>query len=275
MSDTAKTEIGCLVFRSGWIVCVAVTLLCCTPTAFGDWVPEDGHKMHFPQLPDPEGLDVDFEAPHLLADDWLCTETGEVTGIHFWASHRGGELPVINDLKVQVFSNIPATDDTFSMPGDALWEGSLLAESFKFATAPGGTGSQGWFDPNQGEYIPNDHDSYFQINLTDFREPFVQKENEIYWLGISIDTSNADGWKTADLNAYPDPYTGSHYEDDAVFLRDAGNWAELLYPPGHPMEGRSLDLAFVIVPEPTGLALLSLGGLMLFGLTRRSGGQRV
>jgi hypothetical protein len=248
--------------------CVAVALLCCISTAHGDWSPEDGHKMHFPQLPDPQGLDVDFEAPNLLADDWLCTETGEVTGIHFWASHREGEIPIIFNLNVELFSNIPATDDTFSRPGDVLWEGSLSGDSFSFASASGGDGDQGWFNPVQGEYVPNDHDSFFQINLTDFKEPFVQKRGEVYWLGISIDTSNADGWKTADLNKYPDPFTGSRYEDDAVYRLTDGSWAELRYPAGHPMEGQSIDLAFVIVPEPTSLSLLTLGGLIVFSLLR-------
>jgi hypothetical protein len=46
------------------------------------------HKMHFPQLPDLEGWDVYAVYPKTLADDWQCSETGEVLDIHFWGSWR-------------------------------------------------------------------------------------------------------------------------------------------------------------------------------------------
>ena len=32
--------------------------------AFADWLPGDGHKMHFPQLPDEDGWDV--KSSHLI-----------------------------------------------------------------------------------------------------------------------------------------------------------------------------------------------------------------
>jgi hypothetical protein len=230
--------------------------------SLADWSVGDSYKMHFPQLPDPNGLDVNFESPIMLADDWLCTETGPVRDIHFWASHRGGVLPVINGLRVEIFSNIPAPAGGFSMPGASLWQGELFGDDFDFRTAPGGTGQQGWLDPVTGQYIPNDHDSFFQINLTNITEPFIQKKGEIYWLGISIDTSNEDGWKTADLDSYPEPYTGRHFEDDAVFRVGDGDWRELFYPSNHPRGGQSIDLAFVItVPEPASLVLMLVGAV--------------
>lgn len=54
--------------------------------ALADWAPGDGHKMHFPQLPDEDGWDVKATDPLCLADDWMCSESGEVTDIHFWGS---------------------------------------------------------------------------------------------------------------------------------------------------------------------------------------------
>jgi len=239
-----------------------VFLLLSSSAALADWAVGDSYKMHFPQLPDPNGLDVSFEAPRMLADDWLCTETGPVSDIHFWVSHQGGEIPAILGLRVEIFENIPAPLDGFSMPGKSLWQGDLLplGDDFDFATASGGTGQQGWFDPVTGQYIPNDHDSFFQINLTKISDPFIQQKGEIYWLGISIDTTNADGWKTADLDKYPAPYTGRHFEDDAVYRLTDGSWAELVYPIGHPRELESIDLAFVIttVPEPASATLFGL-----------------
>jgi hypothetical protein len=240
---------------------IAVCVFVVSSPAWADWSVGDPYKMHFPQLPDPNGLDVNFESPQMLADDWLCTETGPVSDIHFWVSHRQDELPLLEGLHVEIFSNIPAPAGGFSMPGDSLWKGDLLQDDFDFSTATGGTGDQGWFDPLTGEYIPSDHKSYFQINLTNITEPLIQKRGEIYWLGVSIDTTGEDGWKTADLNAYPEPYTGKHFEDDAVFRGINGEWRELHYPPDHPMGGQSIDLAFVIttVPEPASVMLVLIG----------------
>jgi len=45
-----------------------------TLAAQGAWVVGDGHKMHFPQLPDPNGWDVNVH-DFTLADDWQCSET--------------------------------------------------------------------------------------------------------------------------------------------------------------------------------------------------------
>lgn len=241
----------------------ALCVLLTSSPALADWAVGDSYKMHFPQLPDPNGLDVNFESPLMLADDWLCTETGPVRDIHFWVSHKGGEIPAILGLRVAIFANIPATPNSFSRPGANLWSagGPLPFDDFKFATAPGGTGNQGWYEPLTGQYIPNDHNSYFQINLTNITEPFIQQKGTIYWLGISIDTTGSDGWKTADLNSYPAPFTGVHYEDDAVFRTGDGEWRELHYPSGHPRGGQSIDLAFVITtPEPASnlLVLLAL-----------------
>lgn len=248
-------------FKREKIFLTAVTIgLMFVGSAFADWAPGDGHKMHFPQLPDPVGLDVDFESPHMLADDWLCTESGAVADIHFWVSHREGIIPLILGLHVEIFSNVPApATGGFSMPGQSLWQGNLNLggdADFDFATAPGGQGVQGWYDPVSGLYVREDHDSYFQINLTNMVDPFIQKRGEIYWLGISIDTSNADGWKTS----------VDHFEDDAVYRLDTGGWGELRYPDGDPRAGESIDLAFVITPEPATLSLLLLGG---FALLRR------
>jgi hypothetical protein len=164
---------------------------------------------------------------------------------------------------VGIFANIPASPlGGFSRPGASLWSagGPLPFDDFKFDTAPGGTGDQGWYDPLTGQYVPNDHNSYFQINLTNITDPFIQQKGTIYWLGISIDTTGADGWKTADLNSYPAPFTGMHYEDDAVFRSGDGDWRELHYPSGHPRGGQSIDLAFVITtPEPASMMLILLG----------------
>ena len=73
-----------------------VTITCSSAGADDD---EDGddawdhHKMHFPQLPDEDGWDVSSGYTgqmQCLADDWMCSESGYVTDIHFWGSWHAG-----------------------------------------------------------------------------------------------------------------------------------------------------------------------------------------
>ena len=73
--------------RSLAILCLGAFLVA---PVLADWDPGDGHKMHFPQLPDEEGWDVNATFPKVLADDWTCSGTGWVEDIHFWGSWRHG-----------------------------------------------------------------------------------------------------------------------------------------------------------------------------------------
>ena len=63
------------------IFMAVVILLSVVGVANAHWNLGDGHKMHFPQLPDPNGWDVyatssDVNLPVVVADDWRCSETG-------------------------------------------------------------------------------------------------------------------------------------------------------------------------------------------------------
>ena len=111
------------------------------------------------------------------------------------------------------------------------------------------------------------------------------EEGTIYWLSVlasveaegDLEPEPLFGWKTADVDSYPPPYTEQHFQDDAVYgtiIRDdsgpvtgpdglkygfAADWAELRYPDGHEFAGQSVDMAFVITPEPVTLLVLPLG----------------
>ena len=80
---------------------VSIGVLLLSGVAVADWVPSDGHKMHYPQMPDEDGWDVSAAWPgggQCLADDWECSETGYVTDIHFWGSWHGGEVGNLTGL---------------------------------------------------------------------------------------------------------------------------------------------------------------------------------
>ena len=105
--------------------------------------------------------------------------------------------------------------------------------------------------------------NYYQINFTDIPVPFIQEEGTVYWLALHAATFNTQqqlGWKTSQ----------DHWNDDAVFYyaseRNTYGWWDLIDP---NLPHDSLDLAFVITPEPATMALLVVGGLALLRRRRK------
>ncbi|MCX6832485.1 MAG: hypothetical protein NT028_10220, partial [candidate division Zixibacteria bacterium] len=88
-----------------------------------DWDPGDPYKMHFPQLPNESGWDVNATDPVVLAEDWQCSETGWVKDIHFWGSWKNGIVGQIQYFNLMICSDIPANPPQipYSRPGPSLW----------------------------------------------------------------------------------------------------------------------------------------------------------
>jgi hypothetical protein len=200
------------------------------------------HKMHFPQLPDLEGWDVFALSPKTLADDWQCSGTGEVLGIHFWGSWKdldgdpetddvSFEMPVFH---LGIYSNRPVGHPQnpypYSIPGDLLWwwQGNIPGTPLE---APG---MEHWYHPSYNPNIDtvycNDHVAYWQYDFFFDQvmpppEPFVQFRDEIYWLSVSAELWEPPyewGWKTS----------RDHFMDDAVYTDDPPyGWVEMYEPP--------------------------------------------
>ncbi len=223
---------------------VVVLLFGSAVVAFGDWDPCDPYKMHFPQLPDPCGWDIAFcwagptELRLELADDWLCTKTGPVSDIHFWISWEGDLVGTIESVMVCIYSNDPCGPSGWSEPNVLLWSRYFPDGNGLYTVRPYGSGQQGWYDPNTGMWNKPDHYNYYQINITDINDPFIQEEGKIYWLGIHIKAVPFPecrvGWKTA---------VQPHFMDDAVWRVLS---TEMWTPLHDPNTYESLDLSFVI-----------------------------
>ncbi|NQU23346.1 MAG: PEP-CTERM sorting domain-containing protein [Candidatus Nealsonbacteria bacterium] len=247
-----------------------------------DWVVEDGHKMHWPQMPDPLGWDIDIVWPNVVADDWKCGGTGPVKDVHLWVSVEGDRdsepaqqaLAGMEYFHLSIHKDIPAAESPtgYSMPLDPpVWERNF--DPVQVVISPNvGQGVQGFATPTVGPdgWRLDDHNLYYLANIMDIQDPFVQREGEIYWLDVSVKMRDdyqgpRIGWKTTlqDLE----------FNDDAVFFVEdaAGNvhWQEL-WEYGE-VGGHSLDMAFVVVPEPGTLVMLLGAGLiaMLTLLRRR------
>ena len=269
--------------QSSFVSAIVMLGLVVAGPGWADWDPGDGHKMHFPQLPDLNTTGLDVLASnadvaggnpinHWVADDFRCRQTGLITDIHFWGSWLddgfdhdnpngfvGYHLAIYNDVPVGM------SGTNFSMPGLLLWDMVFGPESEPFGPTYSArlvaTADEGFYDPRVNQVTGADTQVWQYNFLIDPEEAFGQEQGEIYWLAVQaiIDTplpSPLWGWKTS----------RDHWNDDAVWGPTAFNfpdtWSELRYPTGHSFAGESIDLAFVITPEPGTLALMVLVGLL-------------
>jgi len=222
-------------------ICISICILLISTSgvALADWSPGDGHKMHFPQMPDPNGWDVDWGQVY-LADDWECSETGFVKDIHFWISWWYDDVQTIPSIDVSIWSNNPSGPYGWSIPDQLLWEKTF--QSGEFIIAGPWNGSQGWLNP-PSMYYPDNHQEYYQINIPDIESPFIQYKDDIYWLVIKMPFDEyICGWKT----------TLDSFMDNAVFATEPINDWWLI---------DGIDLAFVINGEPPKPKLVCDGDL--------------
>jgi len=219
-----------------------------TPCA---WQPGHPYKMHFPQLPNDTGWDVNATAPLVLADDWQCSQTGAVKEIHFWGSWKNGVVGRILYFVLSVRSDIPANPPQipYSRPDQTLWERDISEFTVNPVDPPS---LEGWYDPSTGETLPNDHGAYFQYNICLDNEIdwFLQEQGTIYWLNISAvleDPQNTQwGWKS----------TLNPFKDAAVWAGQL-DWVEL-WEPSHPIQNQ-----FYAQVDPQGM--LMGGGTDYYG----------
>ena len=246
-----------------------ISLLFASSIAIADWEPN--YKMHWPQLPDlsPTGVDVD-NMNTALGDDFKCVESGPISDIHIWGSFADDILPSAGvdslTFKLSIYSDIPAgQQEPWSMPGVELWSEVFEAGQYKTRLVADKS-VEDWYDPATGLYLNDNHLQAYQFNFyTD--DPFIQEYCNIYWLVAEILTDNPDftfGWKTTTVEC-----VDLRWGDDAAWLSPTGQWLPMTYPLGHEFAGQTLDLAFVITPEPTTICLLGIGGLAL--LRRKRG----
>jgi len=212
-------------------------------------VPED---LKWNQPPDlaPTGMDVNATMPMILADDFLCTQSGPIKEIHIWGSWLNDIMPggpANVAFRLSIHHDIPAgVQQPYSMPGPVIWlgnygPGQYLVRPYAIELV------EGWYDPAQQLYLPfGDTQCWeyiFQIPEGELIQEGTPNLPIVYWLdvqAINMTGEGTFGWKTSRV----------HWNDDAVWGMGEepymGPWNELRYPELHPFHPQSIDLAFAI-----------------------------
>jgi hypothetical protein len=210
---------------------------------------EGAQEIKWAQMPDdsPFGLDVSAYEPFVLAEDFLCNESGMITEIDFWASWYHDEPPMMDPNMVMfilsLHSDVPVgVDLPYSHPGEVLWMHAF--DPFECTAQMWGIGEEGWLEPP--DFYDPFADTQIWLYTCPIPEPywFQQAEGTIYWVDVQALPLGPGmfGWKTS----------FEHWNDDGVWSMgsepiDPLDWyGELLYPPGHPQFPQSIDLSFQI-----------------------------
>ncbi len=242
------------------LLLVCLPLLLAAPV-LADWNTGDPYKwLQNPDL-STTGIDINLSITdagdlYILADDFKCTETGPITGVHIWTSWLfdylpGGLDPDNVTFTLSFHADIPDSlnPDGYSMPGDVLWYKTFHPGEFTARVWQTGI-REGWMDPPDNYLFQADSTCWQYNFFIDAANAFYQEGTPdnpvVYWLDVQAfpgDPSAQIGWKT----------TLEHWNDDAVWGQGQepyfGPWHELIYPPNHEMFGQSIDLAFVIAGE--------------------------
>jgi len=174
-------------------------------------------------------------------------------------------------FRLSIHKDIPADGVGFSQPGEELWNRQYVP--YAMTVVPWATAQEGFYDPNIGQIIGSDTQVWQYNFFVPADEAFQQQAGDVYWLVVQAALLDGDqeslfGWKTS-RDGFADDAVFGHAE---ILGQPHGDWQPLKYPVGHPLQGQSIDLAFVIttIPEPASVVLLTLGGLLCLGSRRRS-----
>jgi hypothetical protein len=242
--------------------CAVAAVLILNGAARADWNAGDDCKMHYPQLPNPNGWDICLNH-QFIADDFQCTETGPITDVHFWVSWKddNARWDLIQNIGLNFYANCSGGTSE-NKPGGILRAYNISPSDPEYSYRSAGSGLQGWHCPSPPPYTNEfDHQNYYQINLKPLDGPwFYQEQGTTYWLGLNI-TMLPDATPS---NPADDPQIGWKTTLSLPFGGHS-KWSEgepVMWNLVQPL-GQKVNQAFVItgVPEPGTLMLLLTAGL--------------
>ena len=184
------------------------------------------------------------DGPWVLADDFVCTNTGPITDIHLWGSWFNDQpLPGAITFWLGVYDDVPVNaTNSNSHPGNLLWQ-EYFAPG-QYAEQPNNFGQEQFLDPGPPQILgPESQVWYYCFYPTGLTQTGSVTMPKIYWLSafatLPAGTSQVYGWKTTtnvqhDISVH-EPWPGFGPPNNAGWI------PTLQLPTGGP-----LDLAFKI-----------------------------
>ncbi|HWX21019.1 MAG TPA: hypothetical protein VN578_14050, partial [Candidatus Binatia bacterium] len=241
-------------FRRGLLGLLALVLgsvlLGVTPARAQTQCPEATVKFDQPPLLD-GGFDVWDSGPWVLADDFICTNTGPITDIHLWGSWLNDAYDPNTTFWLGLYDDVPAITNgpaiIPSHPGtNLIWQqwfgpGQYLQNFFS-----GDAGQM--IDPGPPALIGGESKAYYYCFYP--TNPPIQQgtgaKPMMYWLAVyaqpSQGTASFFGWKSSTLQQYD---ISVHTQWPGGPPPATANWVPTRAPNNQP-----LDLAFKIVTSP-------------------------
>ncbi len=187
------------------------------------------------------------DGPWVLADDFVCNQSGQITDLHLWGSWLNNQSltnSITFTLGIYDDVGVSATN-SYSHPGNLLWSQTFVPG--QYAETMYGTGTESFLDPGPPVSLgPENQVWYYCFNPTNL----FQQKGHTYWLAAFAQlppvATTAFGWKSTrqfsnDISVHA-PWPGT-------LPSSGGGWIPTLQSPA----GGPLDLAFKIttaLPQP-------------------------
>ena len=215
------------------------------------------------------GFDVkDSRDTIVLADDFICTSSNAITGIHIWGSWSNNVEGTITNFWIGIYSDVPAGTNfstgqvTNSHPGVLLWWTNFPQGQYSWGT---------WTNGYELYYNPINGSNYFDSLVYYYcffpANPFIQQGSPSapinYWLAIYAQQPKDGtffGWKSA-AGPSGDPAVWGTVGAGGL---PNGNWQSLT----NPITSQQLDLSMVLTstwqpPQQTnGNPAVGIGGIV-------------
>jgi hypothetical protein len=194
------------------------------------------------------GFDV-WNTPYVLADDFICTNTGPLSDIHLWGSWLN-DVAQTNTINfwLGIYDDVPADSaNPFSHPGtNLLWQQWFTPGQYAEAVWTNNAQEQ-FLDPGQSNSIGNDtvvwYYCFYPTNA--FQQTGTSTNAKTYWLAayaqLPVGANFNYGWKTT-TNVQHDASVHATWPGTPPIV-NAG-WTPTGYQPPAGGPPFALDLAF-------------------------------
>ena len=194
------------------------------------------------------GFDV-WNSPYVLADDFVCTNTGPISDIHLWGSWLSDNY-LTNTITfwLGIYDDVPTSPgNTFSHPGtNLLWQQwfapGQYAETIWTANA-----SEQFLDPGQTNILGTDSEVWYYCfyPTNAFQQTGTPQTNKTYWLAayaqLPAGIPQIYGWKTT-TNVLHDTSVHAFWPGTPPTANPG--WTPTVYQPPTGGPVNPLDLSF-------------------------------